>query len=57
VETVLINGRLAVHGGAPVPELGRQRGFGRVLRVEPEPVRALVEESRGPEDAHGRASA
>lgn len=33
VETVLINGRLAVHDGAPTPGLGRERGFGRVLRV------------------------
>ncbi|KFA92808.1 N-acyl-D-amino-acid deacylase family protein [Archangium violaceum] len=34
VETVLINGRLAVDGGAATPALGRERGFGRVLRVQ-----------------------
>ena len=33
VETVLINGRLAVDGGAATPALGKERGFGRVLRV------------------------
>ncbi|MFE8596060.1 N-acyl-D-amino-acid deacylase family protein [Archangium violaceum] len=33
VETVLINGRLAVDGGTATPALGRERGFGRVLRV------------------------
>jgi N-acyl-D-aspartate/D-glutamate deacylase len=38
VETVLINGRLAVHGGEPTPGLGRERGFGRVLRVGTGPV-------------------
>jgi hypothetical protein len=30
---VLINGRLAMRQGAPSPDLGRERGFGRVLRV------------------------
>ncbi|HEX5752356.1 MAG TPA: amidohydrolase family protein [Archangium sp.] len=34
VETVLINGRLAVDGGAATPALGKERGFGRVLRVQ-----------------------
>ncbi|HSP78070.1 MAG TPA: N-acyl-D-glutamate amidohydrolase, partial [Myxococcaceae bacterium] len=33
VESVLINGRLAMRHGAPSPGLGRERGFGRVLRV------------------------
>ena len=31
VSTVLINGRIAARDGCPVPELGRQKGFGRVL--------------------------
>jgi N-acyl-D-aspartate/D-glutamate deacylase len=57
VETVLINGRLAVHGGATTPELGRERGFGRVLRVGTGPVQALPEESRAPGSSHDRASA
>ncbi len=33
VESVLINGRLAMRHGAPAPGLRRERGFGRVLRV------------------------
>ncbi len=33
VAAVLINGREAVRDGAVVPELGKERGFGRVLRA------------------------
>ncbi|HWN70418.1 MAG TPA: amidohydrolase family protein [Haliangium sp.] len=33
VDAVLINGRLAVERGVPRPELGRERGFGTVLRA------------------------
>ncbi|MCI0572823.1 MAG: amidohydrolase family protein [Myxococcaceae bacterium] len=33
VDAVLINGRVAVQGGVALPELGKARGFGRVLRV------------------------
>jgi hypothetical protein len=55
VETVLINGRLAVHGGETMPELGRERGFGRVLRVGTGPVQALPAEARASGDSHGRA--
>jgi N-acyl-D-aspartate/D-glutamate deacylase len=33
VKAVLISGREAVRDGAPTPELGRERGFGRVLRA------------------------
>lgn len=33
VGEVLINGREALRDGALVPELGRARGFGRVLRA------------------------
>ncbi|HEX6738466.1 MAG TPA: amidohydrolase family protein [Vicinamibacteria bacterium] len=35
VRAVLINGRLAVADGQPVSELGRERGFGRLLRAVP----------------------
>jgi N-acyl-D-aspartate/D-glutamate deacylase len=34
VEAVFVNGRLAVSGGVPRPELGVSRGFGRVLRAD-----------------------
>jgi hypothetical protein len=30
---VLINGRVAVEDGRPVAALGRERGFGRLLRA------------------------
>ncbi len=33
VDAVLVAGRVAVESGRPVPELGRERGFGRVLRA------------------------
>lgn len=33
VRAVLVGGRVAVRHGAPVPELGRERGFGRVARA------------------------
>jgi N-acyl-D-aspartate/D-glutamate deacylase len=33
VRAVLINGRVAVEEGQPVPALGRERGFGRLLRA------------------------
>jgi N-acyl-D-aspartate/D-glutamate deacylase len=33
VRAVLIGGRVAVACGTPVPELGRERGFGRLLRA------------------------
>ena len=33
VPAVLINGRLAVHKGQPVPELGQSRDFGQLLRA------------------------
>jgi N-acyl-D-aspartate/D-glutamate deacylase len=33
VRAVLINGRLAVEGGQPVSALGRERGFGSLLRA------------------------
>ena len=56
METVLINGRLAVHGGETTPEQGQERGFGRVLRVGSGPVQALPSESRLPGPPHGRAS-
>jgi len=50
VESVLINGRLAVHGGAPVPALGMERGFGRVLRVgsSPRPSMSTPNPTLGP---------
>ena len=35
VRAVLINGRVAVEGGKPVEALGRERGFGRLLRATP----------------------
>lgn len=30
---VLVGGKLAVEGGQPLPALGQERGFGRVLRA------------------------
>ena len=33
VDAVLVNGKLAVLHGKPTPELGRERGFGKVLRA------------------------
>ncbi len=33
VKAVFVNGRQAVRDGAPVPEVGKERGFGRVLRA------------------------
>jgi N-acyl-D-aspartate/D-glutamate deacylase len=33
VDAVFVNGRLAVERGVPRPELGRERGFGTVLRA------------------------
>jgi cytosine/adenosine deaminase-related metal-dependent hydrolase len=38
VRTVLINGRVAVENGEPLEALGRQRGFGRVLRAQDRPA-------------------
>jgi N-acyl-D-aspartate/D-glutamate deacylase len=35
VSAVLVNGRLAVEGGQVLPEVGRERGFGQVLRAGP----------------------
>jgi N-acyl-D-aspartate/D-glutamate deacylase len=34
IQAVFVNGRRAVSNGAPVPELGVRRGFGRVLRAQ-----------------------
>ncbi|HUB07543.1 MAG TPA: N-acyl-D-glutamate amidohydrolase [Myxococcales bacterium] len=34
VKAVLVSGRVAVENGAPTPALGRERGFGRVLRAK-----------------------
>ena len=33
IDAVFVNGRLAVERGVPRPELGRERGFGTVLRA------------------------
>ena len=33
VPAVLINGKLAVHNGDPVEALGKETGYGRVLRA------------------------
>ena len=33
VNAVMVNGKLAVRNGAPVPELGKATGFGKVLRA------------------------
>ena len=43
VDRVLVNGRVAVEQGEPLPEVGRQVGFGQVLRagVEGSPVAAV----------------
>jgi len=50
VEAVLVNGRVAARRGEAAPDLGRERGFGRVLRVgteaapeaEPAPVELVA---------------
>jgi N-acyl-D-aspartate/D-glutamate deacylase len=34
VRAVFVGGRLAVEGGKPLPALGQERGFGRVLRAK-----------------------
>jgi len=33
IDAVLVGGKLAVQAGMPTPELGRERGFGQVLRA------------------------
>ncbi len=38
VRAVLVGGKLAVEAGRPVPELGKVRGFGRVLRATAQPT-------------------